>query len=276
MTDCHRNLLVCMLAGVFLSGNSNAVNAQNSSLFQRPFPGQPDTGANRAPSETLPAPNTARTAEPLATAGQVPGGATAFGGVAPASALIPTNGLGLQTAWSYVPPTPPRVLKLYDIVHVRVEEASTSLALGNTSSRKTTSYDAVLKDWVKLVGIDTVQPAPQAQGDPRIQGTQNEVYRGDSTMRTSESFTTNIAAEVVDIRPNGLVVLNARKKLINNDNTYEISLTGTCRSQDIDASNTVLSRHLIHAEINKQDQGHVRDGYSRGWLTKLIARIKPF
>jgi flagellar L-ring protein FlgH len=194
----------------------------------------------------------------------------------PVPTVPQANLLGLQTSWTYTPPASSRAFKLHDIVSVRIEEASTSLALGNATSRKTTSYDAVLRDWVRLVGLDTIKPAPQADGDPRVQSIQNEVYRGDSTIRTSQSMTTNIAAEIVDIRPNGQIVLSARKTITENDNTFEWSLTGICRGQDILPDNTILSRNLIEASINKQERGHVRDGYSRGWLTKFIAFIKPF
>ena len=127
-----------------------------------------------------------------------------------------------------------------------------------------------------MVGLDTIKPAPQSDGDPRIQTNETEVYRGDSTIRTSESFTRNIAAEIVDIKPNGHIVLDATKDITENDNSWRYSLTGTCRSQDIGPDNVVLSRNLIHSKIDKQDLGHVRDGYSRGWLTKFLARVKPF
>ena len=272
--------------------------AQNSSLFQRPISYTATRSAPSMSQETLPSPirdygnaatgtnlsNTNPSAQmtlqgmdgsagepPLNQGQSVPQGIP-YGGASAA----PSSLMGLQSSYTYIPPTPTRALKLHDIVSIRVDEASTSLALGNATSRKSTSYDAVLRDWIRLVGIDTMKPAPQSDGDPRVQAIQNEVYRGDSTLRTNESMTTNIAAEIVDIRPNGLIVLSGTKTIIQNDNTFQFSLTGTCRSQDILPDNTILSRNLINATINKQDQGHVRDGYSRGWLTKFLARIKPF
>jgi flagellar L-ring protein precursor FlgH len=165
---------------------------------------------------------------------------------------------------------------MHDIVTIRVDESATSLLLGNATSRKTTSYDAVVRDWIRMVGLDTIKPAPQSDGDPRVQVNQNEVYRGDSTIRTSESLTFNIAAQVVDILPNGLIVLEGTTTVELNDNRLEVSLIGTCRSQDIDPNNTVLSRNLVNKHIKKRENGHVRDGYSRGWLTRFLAQIKPF
>ena len=273
-------------------------HAQNSSLFQRPISYASARPAPNTSQETLPSPireygNTAtgtNLSNNNSSAPMTMQGMDSSAGFSPLNQgqsvpqgmpygvplAGPSSLMGLQSSYAYIPPTPTRTLKLHDIVSIRVDEASTSLALGNATSRKSTSYDAVLRDWIRLVGIDTMKPAPQSDGDPRVQAIQNEVYRGDSTLRTNESMTTNIAAEIVDIRPNGLIVLSGTKTIIQNDNTFQFSLTGTCRSQDILPDNTILSRNLINATINKQDQGHVRDGYSRGWLTKFLARIKPF
>lgn len=182
----------------------------------------------------------------------------------------------LQAAsWTYSPGEAPRVLKIHDIVFIRVDEMAQSTAQGNASSRKNTLYDARLNDWISLEGL-SLKPAPQNDGDPRVQGQENEVYRADSAMRTKESLTFNIAAEVADIRPNGTIVLSAQKTLNVNDNAFEVALSGLCRSADIGPDNTIMSRHIYDLKVTKNDRGHVRDGYSRGWFTRFLARIKPF
>ena len=76
--------------------------------------------------------------------------------------------------------------------------------------------------------------------------------------------------------PNGLIVLEGTTTVELNDNRLEVSLIGTCRSMDIDPNNTVLSRNLVNKHIKKREEGHVRDGYSRGWATRFLALIKPF
>ena len=271
----------------FVTGLTDELFAQNSSLFQRPVVYVAQTRNADTTSEALPPPPSIapfRSAQPNNSVSSVPNlsnGQQLFatnqfqGGNFPIP-MYNEGQLGPQTSWTYVPPVTARILKLHDIVSIRIEETSTSLATGNATSRKTTSYDAELKDWIRLVGLDTIKPDPQSDGNQRVQANQNEVYRGDSTIRTSEAFTRNIAAEIVDIKPNGHIVLDATKVIEENDNSWRYSLTGICRSQDIGPDNVVLSRNLIQSHIKKQDLGHVRDGYSRGWLTKFVARIKPF
>jgi flagellar L-ring protein precursor FlgH len=181
-----------------------------------------------------------------------------------------------KASWTYVPQTPSRVLKKHDIISIRVDELARSLALGTSSSRKNGVYDAVLKNWVVLNGLSQAQLAPQSLGDPQINGQTNQTFRANSDMETRELLTFNIAAEVVDIKPNGVVMLEARKTISLNDNTFETTLTGLCRSDDIGPDNVVLSRDLLDLNISKQDRGHVRDGYKRGWFTRWLAELNPF
>ena len=252
--------------------STDTAYAQNSSLFHKPIVRVAQVSNFGAAPEVLPSPQGAMMAAQPGNFGS-PAGQFQAGYFPP---MDNASQLGLQTSWTYVLPAPPRNLKLHDIVSIRIDETSTSLSTGNATSRKTTSYDATIKEWIRLVGLDTLKPAPQSDGNPRLQTEQNEVYRGDSTVRTSEAFTRNIADEIVDIKPNGHIVLDATKVIEENDNSWRYSLTGTCRSQDIGPDNIVLSRNLIQSHIKKDDLGHVRDGYSRGWLTKFLARIKPF
>jgi flagellar L-ring protein precursor FlgH len=185
---------------------------------------------------------------------------------------VPLSGV----SWTYEPPARSRVYQRYDIVTIRVDEISRALAEGNIEARRNTLYDALLKDWIKLEGLSKVRPAQQEDGDPRVQGSTNQLYRADASMETRESLSFNIAARIVDIRPNGDLVLEARKSIRINDNVFETALTGICRPTDIAADNVVLSRDLLDLQITKMDQGRLRDNYARGWFTRWFDTLNPF
>jgi flagellar L-ring protein precursor FlgH len=264
MISVFRNWVVSLFWAMLFA---STCFGQNGSLFNAPIR---STEAKMFNYQTANPSDQGGIGSVMSAEGPITNGAMGSG-----SQEILPNG-GLQGAWTFIPPTQVRQIRMHDIVTIRVDESATSLLLGNATSRKTTSYDAVVRDWIRMVGLDTIKPAPQSDGDPRVQVNQNEVYRGDSTIRTSESLTFNIAAQVVDIFPNGLIVLEGTTTVELNDNRLEVSLIGTCRSQDIDPNNTVLSRNLVNKHIKKRENGHVRDGYSRGWLTRFLAQIKPF
>jgi flagellar L-ring protein precursor FlgH len=200
----------------------------------------------------------------------------------PAGTPFPAAGLAQQPAvlldgasWTYQPPPPLRTFQKNDVVTIRVDEITRVMAEGSAQQRKRTLYEAILTDWIRLKDF-RLRPDPQANGDPAVTAESNANYRAESTVESRESLTFNIAATVVDVRPNGMLVLEARKAIRVNDNLWETSLSGICRAQDIGPDNVVLSKDLIDLEIRKEDRGHLRDGYSRGWLQRFIDRHGPF
>jgi flagellar L-ring protein precursor FlgH len=247
-----------------------AGNPQMGSPMMPPQYGNPEFGQGPGPGQW--SPEAAYQAQAQAMAG--------FGGPLagmPSPMMAPSeNQNPLAASWTFVPPSAARNLRIHDIVSIRVSEIAQSNSLGNAQSRKSLSLDARLSDWVRLVGIDTIKPAKQSDGDQRVGGIENEVYRSNSNLQTREEITFNIAAEIADIRPNGNLVISAHKTIKLNDNDWEVSLSGICRPQDVGPDNVVLSKDITDLNVNKVERGQVRDGYSRGWFTRWYAYLKPF
>lgn len=241
--------------------------AQRSSLYVDPLPAPVQPASPQGP------------AADFRSAWEVPAGPGVGGQpVAPAAAnpaAMAANPLA-AASWIYTPQPPPRVLQIHDLVHVRVDETAQTSASGSAQSRKNSALDLDLTDWVRFEGLDTLKPATQSDGDLSVAGQNAEIYRADSTLRTRESITFNITAEIADIRPNGLLVLSATKEIRDNDNVWELSFSGICRPEDIGPDNVVLSRDIFDPRIVKNEDGHVREGYARGWFTRLYGKFKPF
>ena len=180
-----------------------------------------------------------------------------------------------RVSWTHQPAPPVRTFSKNDVITIRVDEITRVQAEGTAQVRKTTLYEAALTDWVRLSDF-RLRPDPQGNGEPTVGTESTNNYRAQSNVASRESLTFNIAATVVDIRPNGLLVLEASKKIRVNDNLWETSLMGVCRAQDIAPDNVVLSKDLIELDIGKQDQGQLRDGYKRGWFKRWFDRVQPF
>ena len=176
----------------------------------------------------------------------------------------------------YQEPILPRKLKLHDVVTVVVKENSNYLAEGSVDRRKNGLYEAVLKDWVKLASGLTLKPAEQADGDPKASGTIQQTYRSDSELELRSRIEFRIAASVVDIRPNGNLVLEAHNTFRQDNEIVDASLSGIIRPEDVLPDNTVLSEDIVELNVYKRSKGHVRDGYRRGWMTRVIDVINPF
>jgi flagellar L-ring protein FlgH len=179
------------------------------------------------------------------------------------------------SSFTYREVLPPREIKLNDLVTVVVIESSQLISEGEFDGRKNASFDAQLKSWIELNGLD-LKPAPQRDGDPRANGTLNSIFRAEGELETREALKFNITARVVDIRPNGNLVIEARKRVRIDDEIWENSLTGVVRREDVDPRNRITSDAVAELNIERRTLGHVRDSYKRGWLQKAYNRFAPF
>jgi flagellar L-ring protein precursor FlgH len=199
--------------------------------------------------------------------------------VAPADQPIPQRiapDVGMAAAsWTYMPPPPRRTFRLQEIVTIRVDELARVRAQGRAEARRNMFYDALLNDWVSL-SEGKLRPSQQSEGSPRANGLSNQQFRAEGSIDSRESLAFSIAARVVDIQPNGNLVLEANKTIWVNDNQFETSLTGICRAQDIAPDNVVLSRDLLDLSIRKNEKGQLRDSYKRGWVTRWLGELNPF
>ncbi|MBM4091372.1 MAG: flagellar basal body L-ring protein FlgH [Planctomycetes bacterium] len=230
-------------------------NAQNSSLFSREAPVATPTAPQRPSAGWPPG------GEPIASGHRMDDGAP----------MTLRNG-----SLMYIPASPPREIQKHDIVSVRVDILARMQADGEMQRRKNALYDANLKDWIVFDGFRAVRPDPQSEGDPRVRGELKSNYRSLGELETRESLAFNLAAEVVDIRPNGNLVLEGRAKVVLNDEMWTYLMTGICRPEAIGPNNVVMSRDIIDLDIRKVETGSVAAGYQRGWFQKLFDLVQPF
>ncbi len=179
-------------------------------------------------------------------------------------------------SWIHMPTPPPREIQKHDIISVRVDILARMASEGELRRRKNGLYDARLNDWIIFDGLRWVKPSPQSQGDPRIRGELRSQYLSLGELETAESLAFNLATEVVDIRPNGNLVLEGRTKARINDEVWTLNLSGLCRPESIGPNNVVLSRDIIDLDIQKVETGSVAAGYQRGWFQKIFDLIQPF
>lgn len=174
-------------------------------------------------------------------------------------------------------PLAPRQIGKHDIFTVRIEELSRFSSEGEMQRRRTMSLLGVMQDWVRLNGITKAERTQQTTGlDPRIQGQFQDQIRSQGDIETAERLTLNVAVEVVDVRPNGNLVLEGQKEIRINEEAWIVRLTGTCRQEDIGPDRVILSENILDLNIERELAGAVRDSYRRGWLIRGFDKISPF
>ena len=180
------------------------------------------------------------------------------------------------TSWYEIPLPPPKEVRVNDNITIRVDVATRMTSDAEWQRRKNAKYDALLNDWIMLDGLRAVKPAPQSDGDQRVQGNLNVQNRSQGELETTQALKFEITATVASILPNGNVVLEAHSTVRINDELWQHSLSGVCRREDIGPGNLVLSKDLANLQIEKRELGQVRDSYKRGWLARFWDEFSPF
>ena len=192
--------------------------------------------------------------------------------------VVPGQNLTLENTSFLFQPLPPeaqRELRKNDIITVLVDYNTAMNSDGSVQSRITNNYNAQLLDWLGFDG-KSIFAAPQTRGDPAIAGAINSQMRSQTELEANDSLSFQIAATIVDIRPNGNLVIEAHRQVTNNGEVWQQSLTGVVARQFINPDRTVRSDAIAELSIKKVEQGHVRDSTARGWIGKWYGRVKPF
>ena len=182
-----------------------------------------------------------------------------------------------QVSFLVVPEPEPKTLKRHDLVTIVIREESAITSKETKDYKKDAQFDAAVDQFVKLsaagpsiVGL----PPPTNPEEVKIRG--NRTWTGQGDIDRTDSLTARITAEVVDVKPNGTLVVQARKRIKTDEEEQQFILTGTCRAEDITADNTILSTQLYDLELQKNHKGDVRDATKRGWIPKLLDLVNPF
>jgi flagellar L-ring protein precursor FlgH len=178
-----------------------------------------------------------------------------------------------------VPEPEPRVIKKHDLVTIIVREESSFISDGATDFKKEAEFEARLEEFIK---IDALLRDLQLKGggvtDPvpaiKMAGTRD--FNGEGSVDRTDKLTLRVTAEVVDVKPNGTLVLQARQRIKTDEEEQTFILSGVCRAADVSADNTVLSSQMFDKDITKSHKGTVREATRRGWLSKLLDAVSPF
>ncbi|MCG3179011.1 MAG: Flagellar L-ring protein [Phycisphaerae bacterium] len=174
-----------------------------------------------------------------------------------------------------IAPAAPRNFHQHDLVTIIVREETTYQSDGTSDLEKKYDFDAKLDAWIKLK-LSNLQIQPTAAGSPEMKGSADRKVQNDGKVKRADSFVGRITAEVVDVKPNGTLLLAARKFIKTDDEEQQFELTGACRVEDVNADNTVLSTQLADLTVRKTHAGQVRDTTRRGLFPKAIDWVNPW
>jgi flagellar L-ring protein precursor FlgH len=166
--------------------------------------------------------------------------------------------------------TDAKAIRLHDVVSVVVSE---SLAASTDGQVKNSRASNATSGLTGLFG--KLKAANALQNLAGMTASSGLTAQGQST--TSSSLTTTFGAEVVDVLPNGMLVVQATRQLTFSQQTQLIRLRGLVRPEDVSAQNEILSTAMTDLELEVTGKGIVNDStYRQNPLVRMLEKLVVF
>ena len=98
---------------------------------------------------------------------------------------------------------------------------------------------------------------------------------GVGTAAQANALTGVITAMVVEVMPNGNLVVEGRKQLSLTEGAEFIQIRGVVRSRDVQPDNTISSMRMAQAQISYRGTGNLAESTQPGWLSQLLFKYWP-
>jgi flagellar L-ring protein precursor FlgH len=168
--------------------------------------------------------------------------------------------------------------RLNDLVTIKVVESITGSGKADTSAGRDSSIEA---------GVDAFFGAPlnlnlnnlYGRGktfSPSVKGSMKDDFKGTGETTREGRLVGTITAKVVEVMPNGILVLESRKEITINNEKQILVLRGMIRPEDIATDNTIMSNRVTDEQVYFVGDGVVQDKQSQGWLVKILDTVWPF
>ncbi|WP_240433460.1 flagellar basal body L-ring protein FlgH [Solimonas sp. K1W22B-7] len=97
-----------------------------------------------------------------------------------------------------------------------------------------------------------------------------KTFKGDGDSSQSNKLQGSVGAVVMQVLPNGNLVISGRKQVQINQGSETVSIEGIVRPIDIRPDNSITSDRVANASISYSGQGAVADSNVMGWASRFF------
>lgn len=170
-----------------------------------------------------------------------------------------------------------RASRVGDILRVNIKINDKAQVKNETEGKRATSDTAAAPDVLGLEDkIVHFAPAATPNLSSLLNVTGDLNTKGTGSIKRQESITTQVAAIVTQILPNGNLVIDGKQEIGVNFEVREVSIRGVVRPQDINSDNTIDSTQVAEARIIYGGRGQLTDVQRQRWGGQIVDVISPF
>ena len=164
--------------------------------------------------------------------------------------------------------TDAKAARIHDVISIVVTETLAASTDGQVKNVRASNAKSSVSS---LLGA--LKPSNSLSNLVNQNSSSGLTAQGQST--TNSSVSTTFGGEVVDVLPNGMLVVQATRQLTFSQQTQVIKLRGLVRPEDVSAQNQVLSTAMTDLELEVTGRGIVSDSTYRQnplvrWLEKIL------
>jgi flagellar L-ring protein precursor FlgH len=155
-----------------------------------------------------------------------------------------------------------------DTITVQITENTSASAKSNNKLDKSNSAKAA-------VGALSGLPGQTLLGlDYNVSS--SNAFSGKGEAANNNVFSGNITVTVIDVMPNGNLLVSGEKQLAIGHEQEFVRVSGVVNPSFIDFSNTISSSKIADARIEYKSAGQISEGQIMGWLARFFLNVMPF
>jgi len=169
-----------------------------------------------------------------------------------------------------------RAAQIGDLLTVRVRIADNA-NISNATERKRSGTENLGTS--NLFGFENrlVKLLPQGATATSLVNTNSDSdSKGSGTVTRSEALTTDIAAIVTQVLPNGNLVIEGKQEVRVNFEIRELIVAGVVRPEDIEAGNQIDSTKIAQARIAYGGRGQITEVQQPRYGQQALDILLPF
>ena len=166
--------------------------------------------------------------------------------------------------------TDAKAARLHDVVSIVVTESLAASTDGQVKNSRASNANSGL---TSLFGL--LKSSNALKNLVGMNASSGLTAQGQST--SNSSLATTFGGEVVDVLPNGMLVVQATRQLTFSQQTQLIKLRGLVRPEDVSSQNQVLSTAMTDLELEVTGKGIVNDStYRQNPLVRFLEKLLIF
>ncbi len=179
---------------------------------------------------------------------------------------------------TFIPEPELRTYQKHDIITIIIDEVSSQTSSQSLETEKESKSTVELNAMIDLMKLFELQlnTNPRFSNRTLFDASATREFTGEGDYERKDKFSARITATVLEVKPNGTLVLEAYKRIAKDEEIQTLIIAGLARTEDITTQNTILSSQLANLTLAVENEGDLKDAAEKGIITEFFDMLFAF